>query len=121
MLTGVHALMYSPRADPVRDFLRDVVGFPFVDAGHGWLIFALPPAEMAVHPAEEGQATRTELYLICDDLPKTMAELVAKGVEFSSPMAERSWGRVTAIRLPDGSDLGLYQPKHPLAIRSGAP
>jgi predicted enzyme related to lactoylglutathione lyase len=116
MLTGVHALMYSPRADQVREFLRDVVGFRFVDAGHGWLIFALPPAEVAVHPAEEGDGTKTELYLMCDDLPKTMAELAAKGVEFSSPVTEQPWGRLTAIRLPDGSDLGLYQPKHPLAI-----
>ncbi len=122
MLTGVHALMYSSRADEVRDFLRDVIGFPFVDAGHGWLIFALPPGEMAVHPNEEGAATSTALYLICDDLTKTMAELRKKGAEFTSPPAERSWGQVTGIRLPDGSELGLYQPKHPMAFeRTSAP
>ena len=116
MLTGVHALMHSPRADEVRAFLRDVLGFRFVDAGHGWLIFALPPAELAVHPSEEGSAATTGLYLICDDLEKTMAEFRARGAEFTSPPADRSWGRVTGIRLPDGSELGLYQPTHPLAI-----
>lgn len=116
MLTGVHALMYSPRADEVRAFLRDVLGFPFVDAGHGWLIFALPPGEMAVHPAEAGSTTTTGLYLICDDLAKTMDELRGKGAEFTSPPSERSWGQVTGIRLPDGSELGLYQPKHPMAL-----
>ena len=120
MLTGAHALMYSPRADEVRVFLRDVLGFPFVDAGHGWLIFALPPAELAVHPSEEGSGAATGLYLICDDLAKTMAELRDKGAEFTSPPSEQPWGRVTGIRLPDGSELGLYQPKHPMAIDSGA-
>ena len=120
MLTGAHALMYSPRADEVRDFLREVLGLPFVDAGQGWLIFALPPAELAVHPTEEGGAATTGLYLICDDLARTMDELRGRGAEFTSPPTDRPWGRVTGIRLPDGSELGLYQPKHPMAIDRGS-
>ena len=119
MLTGVHALMYSPKADEVRNFLRDALALPSVDAGRGWLIFALPPAELAVHPTEDGGTAATGLYLICDGLDSTMDELRGRGAEFTSPPTERSWGRVTAIRLPDGSELGLYQPKHPMAIDRG--
>jgi catechol 2,3-dioxygenase-like lactoylglutathione lyase family enzyme len=112
MITGAHVILYSADADADREFLREVLGFPYVDAGHGWLIFALPPAEAAVHPADP--AAGHELYLMCDDLDATMVELAARGVAFGE-LTEQRWGRLTSIRLPGGSDLGLYQPSHPLA------
>ena len=95
----------------MRAFLTDVLGLPSVDAGHGWLIFALPPAEVAAHPTD-GDG-RHELYLMCDDIHATVAELRAKGVDFIRPIAEERWGSVTAIALPGGGELGLYEPKHP--------
>jgi catechol 2,3-dioxygenase-like lactoylglutathione lyase family enzyme len=108
MITGAHTVLYSRDADALRAFFRDVLGFPSVDAGGGWLIFGLPPAELAAHPGETG----TELYLMCDDLEATMAELRSKGVELG-PVADQGWGRVTTIALPDGGELGLYEPRHP--------
>jgi len=111
VITGAHAIIYSQDADGVRAFLTDVLGLPSVDAGHGWLIFALPPAEVAAHPTD-GKG-RHELYLVCDDIHATVAELRAKGVDFIRPIAEERWGSVTAISLPGGGELGLYEPKHP--------
>ena len=111
MITGAHAIIYSRDADCVRSLLRDVLELPCVDAGGGWLIFALPPAEVAAHPTQD--AGRHELYLMCDDIRATVSELEAKGVEFSQPIAEERWGSVTAIALPGGGELGLYEPKHP--------
>ncbi len=113
MITGAHAIIYSRDADGVRAFLENMLELPSVDAGHGWLIFALPPAEVAAHPTDG--AGHHELYLMCDDIHATVVELEAKGVEFSRPIAEECWGLVTAIALPGGSDLGLYEPKHPIA------
>jgi catechol 2,3-dioxygenase-like lactoylglutathione lyase family enzyme len=113
MISGAHVIVYSKDAQADRDFLRDVLGFPSVDAGHGWLIFALPPAEVAVHPAKENN--RHELYFMCDDLKAEMTELAKKGVRCSKVDEER-WGSVTTIRLPGGGDMGLYQPKHPTAF-----
>jgi hypothetical protein len=113
MITGAHTIIYSQAADEVRDFLRDVLGFSSVDAGGGWLIFALPPAEVAVHPTE-GESSH-ELYLMCDDIDATIAELTGKGVE-CQPITEQRWGRLTSLTLPGGSSLGLYQPAHPTAI-----
>jgi catechol 2,3-dioxygenase-like lactoylglutathione lyase family enzyme len=113
MITGAHAIIYSDAADEVRAFLRDVLGFASVDAGGGWLVFALPPAELAVHPAD-GDA-RHELYLMCDDIDATIAELTAKGVHVK-PISEQRWGRLTSLTLPGGSELGLYEPRHPTAI-----
>ena len=110
MISGAHAIIYSPAADAVRAFFRDTLGLPFVDAGDGWLIFALPPAELAVHRADE---SRHEVYLLCDDLNATVAALEVKGVRLAGPITEQAWGRVTAIALPDGSEIGLYQPTHP--------
>ena len=110
MITAVHALIYSKRADEVREFLRDKLDLPHVDSGRGWLIFALPPAEVGVHPTD-GDG-RHELFLMCDDLDATMADLAAKGVEFTGGVHEQSWGVETAIRLPGGDTLGLYQPRH---------
>jgi predicted enzyme related to lactoylglutathione lyase len=115
MIFGMHTILYSKSADAVRAFFRDVLKFPSVDAGHGWLIFATPPSELAVHPVEgPGYA---ELYLMCKDLESAVAMLRKKGVEFPSPITEQRWGRLTHIRLPDGQTLGLYQPSHPTAIR----
>jgi catechol 2,3-dioxygenase-like lactoylglutathione lyase family enzyme len=115
MITGIHALVYTKAAEETRAFFRDVLGFPSVDAGRGWLIFALPPAELAVHPAEDEGGC--ELYLLCDDVRKTIAELKGKGVSIAGPLKEERWGSVTSIRLPGGGRMGLYQPKHPLAPR----
>lgn len=112
-IIGMHALVYSKKDDETRRFFRDVLGFPSVDAGRGWLIFAAPPAELAVHPAEETE--HHELYLMCDDLETTVADLHAKGVQ-TTAVAEQPWGRVTRITLPSGQLLGLYQPKHPTAL-----
>ena len=113
MITGMHAIVFSAEAEKVRAFFSDVLGMSSADAGGGWLIFALPPAELAVHPAD-GE-TRHELYLMCDDLKAEIAELHEKGVQCSAVHEER-WGSITTIRLPGGGDIGLYQPKHPTAL-----
>jgi catechol 2,3-dioxygenase-like lactoylglutathione lyase family enzyme len=113
MITGVHALIFSPEAEAVRAFLRDTLGFSGVDAGGGWLIFALPPAELGVHP-DPGH--RQELYLMCDDIEQTVEELSAKGVEFTGPVKDERFGRVAVIRMPGGGELAVYQPNHPTAI-----
>ena len=112
MITGAHVIVYSKDAEADRAFFRDVLGFRWVDAGHGWLIFALPSAEAAFHPAESNGAH--ELYLMCDNLAAEMQRLREKGVQCSAVQEER-WGSLTHIRLPGGGDLGLYQPKHPTA------
>jgi catechol 2,3-dioxygenase-like lactoylglutathione lyase family enzyme len=112
MIFGTHAILYSKDADADRAFFRDVLGLAHVDAGHGWLIFALPPAEIAVHPGDE---YRHELYLMCDDLLAEIAILQEKGVSCSAVHKER-WGSITKIKLPSGGELGLYQPKHPTAL-----
>jgi catechol 2,3-dioxygenase-like lactoylglutathione lyase family enzyme len=120
MIQAAHVVLSSREPERLRAFFRDVRGFPSVDAGGGWLIFALPPAELAVHP-EDG-AARHQLYLMCDDLAETMKELTAKGVEFTQPVKELRWGRLAAFRLPDGEELYLYEAKHasPLAGVGGS-
>jgi len=115
MITGAHAIIYSQQAEDVRAFLRDILGFDSVDAGEGWLIFALPPTELAVHPTDG--PSRHELYLLCDDVNATVADLKAKGVEFSQPISDQGWGLLTAVRLPGGAELGIYEPRHPIAAR----
>jgi catechol 2,3-dioxygenase-like lactoylglutathione lyase family enzyme len=110
MITGAHAIVFSQDADADRAFFRDVLGFEHVDAGGGWLIFALPPAELAVHPGGDAQ----QLYLMCDDVGATVADLQASGVEIVREVSDQGWGLMTAIRLPGGGELGLYEPKHPL-------
>ena len=112
MITGAHVIISSTDPEADRAFLRDVLRFPHVDAGDGWLIFALPPAEVAVHPAEA--SGRHELYLMCDDVEATVAELGGKGIEFTGPVSDQGWGRLTGIRLPGGGEVGLYQPRHPV-------
>ena len=110
MISGAHVVINSTDAEADRTFFRDVLGFAHVDAGHGWLIFALPPSEAAFHPAEKNGGHA--LYLMCDDLKAEMAALAKKGVTCGA-VQEARWGSITAIRLPGGGDLHLYQPKHP--------
>ena len=112
-IIGMHAILYSRKAEATREFFRDVLGFPSVDAGHGWLIFAAPPAEIAVHPAESDELH--ELYLMCDDIEGTLAELRAKG-QSTGPIQDRPWGRLAHVALPSGQELGIYEPRHPTAI-----
>jgi predicted enzyme related to lactoylglutathione lyase len=114
MIQGLHALIYSKDAAGVRAFFKDILKLPHLDAGHGWLIFAMPPAELGVHPDEH--ENYHELYLMCDDVEATVAELKTKGVEFAREITDAGFGRVTAIKLPGGGELGLYQPAHPTAL-----
>jgi catechol 2,3-dioxygenase-like lactoylglutathione lyase family enzyme len=114
MISGAHVIVYSKDAEADRAFFRDILGFPSVDAGRGWLIFALPGAEAAFHPSE--QNGQHELYLMCDDLNATMAKLAKSGVTCSEIHDER-WGTLTHVPLPGGGKIGLYQPKHPTALR----
>jgi catechol 2,3-dioxygenase-like lactoylglutathione lyase family enzyme len=113
MIFGAHVVLYSKNAEADRAFFRDVLGLKSVDAGHGWLIFALPPAEAAVHPSDEIGVP--ELYFMCDDLKAEMPSLAKKGVKCSE-VQEARWGSITKIRLPGGGEVGLYQPKHPTAL-----
>src|SRR5215469_13584322 len=105
MINGLHAIVFSPEADKVRAFFGEVLGLPAVDAGHGWLIFAAPPAELAVHPADG--ASRHELYLMCDDIHATLADLRSKGVEVAREVSDQGWGLLAAIRLPDGGEFPI--------------
>jgi hypothetical protein len=126
MFNGAHFLLYSTNADADRAFFRDVLGFGNVDVGEGWLIFALPPAELAVHPGggefvqahADHSMAGVVLYLMCQDLQQAMNTLSAKKVACTPPM-EAEWGTATSIRLPSGAHIGLYQPKHPTAINVG--
>ena len=123
MITGAHVLLYSHDAEADRAFFRDVLGFRWVDAGHGWLIFKLPPAEAALHPTDgdpaQGYAPPAmlgaELYLMCDDLQALIQSLAAKNV-VCAPIDRARWGIKTTIRLPSGGAIGLYQPTHPTAL-----
>jgi predicted enzyme related to lactoylglutathione lyase len=117
VINGVHAIVFSPQAEQVRAFFADVLGLSSVDAGRGWLIFALPPAELAVHPADGDP--RHELYLMCDDIEATLAELRAKGVEVAREVTDQGWGLLAAIRLPDGGELPIYEPRHPSPLTPG--
>lgn len=112
-ITGVHTLFYSAEPDKLRAALRDLFGWQHVDIGGGWLIFALPPAELGVHPAD---APHHELSFMCDDIEATVAELRAKGAEFRGDVEERRFGRAITIALPGDVDVLLYQPTHPTAI-----
>jgi predicted enzyme related to lactoylglutathione lyase len=116
VITGIHAIVFSPEAEKVRAFFADVLSMPSADAGGGWLIFALPPAELAVHPADG--AGHHELYLMCDDIQATLAELRGKGVEVTREVSDQGWGLLAAIGLPDGSELPIYEPRHPSPLRA---
>ena len=110
MISGVHVIVYSQNAETDRAFFRDVLGFSSIDAGHGWLIFALPPSEAAFHSSHTDGPH--ELYFMCDNLKDEMASLAEKGVKFSA-VEEARWGSVTKMKLPSGGEVGLYQPNHP--------
>jgi len=113
MISGAHVIVYSKNAEADRAFFHDGLGFKSVDAGHGWLIFALPPAEAAFHPSDEEGVH--ELYFMCDDLKAEIAALAKKGVKCSK-VEEPRWGSITKMQLPGGGEVGLYQPKHPTAL-----
>jgi catechol 2,3-dioxygenase-like lactoylglutathione lyase family enzyme len=109
MISGAHVIVYSKDAEADKAFLRDVLEFGHVDVGHGWLIFALPPAEVAVHPSDEND--KHELFLMCDDIEGAVKKLTARGVT-CEPFSTQGWGRSTRLKLPGGGSLGLYEPRH---------
>ena len=115
VITGAHAIIFTQDVEGARAFFRDVLGFSSVDAGGGWLIFELPPAELGVHPVDEGG--HHELYLMCDDIEATVSDLKGKGVEFTGPVSNQGFGLMTTMRIP-GGELSLYEPRHPTAIRA---
>ena len=117
MIHGAHVILYSKDADANRAFFRDVLGYPFVDLGHDWLIFALPPAEVAVHPSEKNDVH--ELYLMCDDVHAFITEMKAYKVK-CTPVHEERWGSLTSVKLPGGGKLGVYQPKHASPLKKVA-
>lgn len=118
-ITGAHALLYTAEPEAVRDIFRDVFGFKHVDLGDGWLVFALPPAELGIHPGE-GPAyesgVRHQLTLMCDDIATTVEELRGKGVDVRGEPEDEGWGITTTLALPGGVDIMLYEPRHPTAI-----
>ena len=117
VIVASHAIIYAENAELTRAFLRDVLDLPNVDVNDGWLIFKLPPAELGVHPTGEGGPVSGahQLFLMCDDIVATVAELVAKGVQFLTPVEDQGFGRVTTMKVPGGGVLGLYQPSHQTA------
>ena len=118
MITGAHSIIYSTAPQADRAFLRDVLKFKSVDAGEGWLIFELPPTELAVHPADKNDLQ--EIYLICEDVERFVQEMTDQGIA-CSPIEERTWGRITQVTLPGGGSLGVYQAQHarPAGPQSG--
>ena len=115
MIAGAHTIIYAEDAEAARAFFRDVLGFSAVDAGEGWLIFALPSSELALHPGPGWGQTegRHELFFMCHDIERTVNELEQKGVEFVTPIADEGWGFITRFRIPGGGEIGLYEPRHP--------
>jgi catechol 2,3-dioxygenase-like lactoylglutathione lyase family enzyme len=116
VISGVHAIIFTRDAEADRAFLRDVLDLPSVDAGGGWLIFALPPAELAAHPTDRD--AHHELYLMSEDVRATVEELKSRGVEFTKEISDEGFGLMTAFRLPSGSELALYEPRHPSPLSS---
>ncbi len=115
MITAVHTLLYADDPEAAQTFFRDVLEWPEVDAGGGWLIFRSGPSELALHPTGEGSPQHHEVSLMCDDLDATMAELTAKGAEFVGDIGEQRWGRTVSLKVPGAGEILLYEPKHPLA------
>jgi catechol 2,3-dioxygenase-like lactoylglutathione lyase family enzyme len=117
VIAGAHVILYADDAGRARAFLRDVLGLEGVDAGGGWLILALPPAELAVHPVDEGTGGRHELYLMCDDVEQTVSALEARGVRFGGPVRDEGWGRLVRFTVPGAGEIGLYEPRHASPLR----
>lgn len=117
MIAGAHTIVHANDPEAARAFFLDVLGFDAVDAGGGWLIFALPPGELAVHPAAE--AGRHELYLMCHDIEATVSALTGRGVEFTTPISDEGWGLLTRFRVPGAGEIGLYEPRHPSPLELG--
>jgi catechol 2,3-dioxygenase-like lactoylglutathione lyase family enzyme len=118
-VTGAHVLLYTAEPEALRDIFRDVFGFEHVDAGEGWLIFALPPAELGIHPAEGPtfeSGVRHQLTFMCDDIARTLDELRGKGADVGGEILDEGWGITTTLVLPGGVDIMLYEPRHPTAI-----
>jgi catechol 2,3-dioxygenase-like lactoylglutathione lyase family enzyme len=113
VITGAHAIVFAEDPGAARAFFDDKLGLRAVDAGGGWLIFALPPAELACHPTAAQDSGRHELFLMCDDIDATVADLEGAGVEFVAPISDEAFGRLTRMRVPGGGELSLYQPTHP--------
>jgi len=114
MIKGIHSIVYTKDAEKLREFFKDVLELPYIDTGGGWLIFALPPAEIAAHPTE-GKPFH-ELYFMCDDINSTLDKLKAKGVKVVQEVTDQGWGLLATIMIPGGDEFGIYQPKHPMAI-----
>jgi hypothetical protein len=115
MISGIHALIYAKNAEKTRAFFRDILEFESVDAGHGWLIFALPPTELGIHPAEKGQQPSQELYLMCHDLKATLLKLKKKGAKCGA-VKTAGWGLLSSVTVPGYGKMGLYEPRHPTAL-----
>jgi catechol 2,3-dioxygenase-like lactoylglutathione lyase family enzyme len=122
MITGTHAIIYAEDAEKARAFFRDILAFPYVDAHGGWLIFKMPPAELGIHPAggvgdpKSGAPNgHHEVYLMCENVEETVADLTAKGVEFTSAIEDQGFGRLVRLRVPGAGTIGLYQPRHATA------
>ena len=115
VIAGAHTIIFAEDAEAARAFFRDVIGFPYVDAHGGWLIFALPPSELALHPGPgwSGQTGQHELFFMCHDVESTVAELEEKGVEFVQPITDEGFGLLTKFKVPGAGEVGLYEPKHP--------
>jgi predicted enzyme related to lactoylglutathione lyase len=113
MIAGAHTILYAHDPEAARAFFRDVLELDSVDAGRGWLIFELPPGELACHPTSDPVGGVTELYLMCPDVEATRAELEGRGVEFVAPITDQGFGRLTRLRVPGFGELGLYEPRHP--------
>jgi catechol 2,3-dioxygenase-like lactoylglutathione lyase family enzyme len=120
VIVGAHTIVYAEDADAARAFVRDVLGFDAVDAGGGWLIFALPPGELAFHPLEGTPSGGShELFFMCDDVERTVDELTARGVEFTTPVSDEGFGLTTRFRIPGAGEVGLYEPRHPSPLDLG--
>ena len=115
MIRGLHGIFYTPKADEVREFIRDKLGFPYTDTGEGWLIFDMPEAELGVHPSDQ---ISHSISFYCDDIHKTVEELKSRGVQFTSEVTDQGWGLLTHFRLPGELEVELYQPKYQKRVHS---
>ena len=122
LIAGAHTIIYAKNASRARAFLQEVLGFAGIDAGEGWLIFAGPPSEIAVHPSSDSgvNPTHSELFLMCRNINDCVRRLRAKGVKFVAPVSDQGWGLMTRFRIPGAGEIGLYEPKHPSPLREFA-